>query len=371
MAVDPNVLDSLRGVSLNRKLLDHALRHAHYLERFKSGQVRKIVALLNEDVIPDLVETLRQRLENIATRGPGASVKSTQRLRDMIIATGVILQVGLKTIGEKFVGDMKEFALTEARWQQALIRKVAPIELNFIMPNVGTLNSIVASRPVQGVIIRDIFKGVGARAQTKIREQINIGLAAGETVPQMMTRVMGVAQNNYADGVPGTMRRQAEAAVRTVATHVSAETRNETFLANEDLLRGHQFVATLDEKTSAVCIANDGKFFPIGESHPLPPLHYNCRSQIVGVVKSWKELGIPGLNELPPSTRASMNGQVSEKLSYGDWLRTQPKEFVEDVMQSKARASLFLQNKLDVAKFVDNKGRWLSLDALKKIVDSD
>ena len=51
-------------------------------------------------------------------------------------------------------------------------------------------------------------------------------------------------------------------------------------------------------------------------------------------------------------TQASMNGQVADDLSYGEWLRRQPKPFVEDVL-GPTKAKLFLEGELDVDKFVD------------------
>ena len=51
-------------------------------------------------------------------------------------------------------------------------------------------------------------------------------------------------------------------------------------------IKKYRFVATLDERTSEVCQAKDGKEFDIDKGEPgesLPPLHPRCRSTIVPV----------------------------------------------------------------------------------------
>ncbi|MGC0979810.1 hypothetical protein [Pantoea agglomerans] len=68
----------------------------------------------------------------------------------------------------------------------------------------------------------------------------------------------------------------------------------------------------------------DGK--PIG--HKIPYIrgpgraHFCCRSTETLVLKSWREMGIP-VDEMPPGTRASMDGQQPAETTYADWLSRQ------------------------------------------------
>ena len=65
-------------------------------------------------------------------------------------------------------------------------------------------------------------------------------------------------------------------------------------------------------------------------------------------------------------TRASMNGQVADDLSYSEWLRRQPKPFIEDVL-GPTKAKLFLDGELNVDKFVDmTTARSFTLEQLRK-----
>jgi hypothetical protein len=89
---------------------------------------------------------------------------------------------------------------------------------------------------------------------------------------------------------------------------------------------------------------------------------HNCTT--VPVVKSWRELGFRK-DELAPSTRASIDGQVSETLSYGDFLRKQDAAF-QDEMLGPTRGALFREGKLSVKDFVDDNHNTMTLAELKR-----
>lgn len=90
---------------------------------------------------------------------------------------------------------------------------------------------------------------------------------------------------------------------------------------------------------------------------------HNCRSTMSPVVKSWKELGID-LEEMPPSTRASMSGQVPEDTTYQEWLRKQSAARQDEILGA-SRGKLFRKG-MGVDRFVDNKGRTLTIDELRR-----
>ena len=112
----------------------------------------------------------------------------------------------------------------------------------------------------------------------------------------------------------------------------------------------------------------DGKHRPVG-GHKVPwgagpgRLHFNCRSVSVPVLKSWKELGIDA-EELPASTRASMDGTVPADLTYGQWLARQSAERQDEIL-GPVRGKLLRAGRVKVEQFTDDKGNWLTLDQLR------
>ncbi len=80
-----------------------------------------------------------------------------------------------------------------------------------------------------------------------------------------------------------------------------------------------------------ICGGLDGRFFPLGAQVNLPPFHPACRCFPSPVVRSLEELGLPPA-DFPPSTRASMDGQVPKSVDYESWFGTQTPEFQRRVL---------------------------------------
>lgn len=360
--LDPRLKEIVQSV--NGVIQDRAIRHAVYLERFKSHEVRKILALLNGDVLPDLLIQLQRRLPNIATTGHDSSVYSTQRLRYLTRATRDVLYTGARQMYDEMKKDLVGLAKFEAEFQKSMLAQSVPVTVDFVTPNAQLLRSIVTSRPMQGQLLSTWAKGIGISAQRNVMKALNIGIAEGETIDQMTRRIFGTKAAGYADGlVSFRFRRDAEAVVRTAVNHVVTQARQETYNQNSDFVKGWQFVATLDARTTEICASLDGKTFPLDQG-PYPPRHWNCRSTTAPIVKSWREMGIP-LDEMPAGTRASMNGQVPATTTYPEWLRQQPKEVVYEVL-GKGKGDLFLSGKVPIDRFVDARGQSLSLKAVAR-----
>lgn len=116
----------------------------------------------------------------------------------------------------------------------------------------------------------------------------------------------------------------------------------------------------------------DTEYKPIGHELPYqrPPLHPRCRSMLQLVMKSWQELGFDGVDDLPESTRASMDGQVSEKTNYEEWLNSKTPE-EQDKALGKGKADLWRRGVITFADMLDQSGRPMTLEQLSKEFDSD
>jgi hypothetical protein len=153
--------------------------------------------------------------------------------------------------------------------------------------------------------------------------------------------------------------------VRTAVAGVSDNVREGTFEANADIIEDTVWVATLDANTCTLCAALDGQRWPVGQGKRAPA-HWGCRCSRVPVIKSWTKLGLKGLKDLPEGTRASMNGQVPDTVTYGEWLKDQDQSVQEAVLGVK-KAGLFRSGKLKINDFVDDRSRILTLAELGKL----
>ena len=225
-----------------------------------------------------------------------------------------------------------------------------------------TIMAAVNAKPFEGKFLSEWVEGMSAARIGRVSDAIRMGVVEGQTIDDIVRRLIGTKAMDYADGILDTSRRSARALAITYVSHVSNEARNQVYSVNVDIVKGVQWVSTLDGRTSAICQSRDGEVFPV-DSGPRPPAHINCRSTTTPILKSWKELGVD-MEELPESTRSSMDGQISEKQTYQTWLKGKDTAFQDHVL-GKAKAEAFRSGKMTLDRFVDLDGHQLTLEQLK------
>ena len=337
--------------SANEDIFNAGVRHAHFLERLKAGEVSRIVRFLNGSVWPDLVEVIKRMPD-----GP-----SRERVRQMLVETRGIIRGGVRSASKDVRTRLGKIALSESEFARTVLRENVPLEISFSSPSLSSLTAAIDREPMLGLHLNKWWDTLTQSTQRRVEQAIRIGLVESETTPQIVRRIRGTKALGFKDGVLATSNRNATAIVRTAVNHATTRARELTYKANDDVVKGVRYVATLDGRTTLICQNLDGKVFPIGEGER-PPQHIQCRSTTTPVVKSYKELG---LQNPPAATRASLNGQVPGRLTYSQWLRQQPKSFQDSVL-GPTRARAFRGNQLTLDKFVDSSGRRYTLDELRR-----
>lgn len=357
MAEDPRITEGL-DATVNGRLLNRSILHAIRLSRLQKSEQRKIVGFLQRNVLPDLYGRAVTRLERIRAKGIATDF-TQERFKRMILSLGGILDAGFLEAKDKFQGDMDKLAVTEAQWQVAGMTSAfgaaAPL-IDVTLPTAGFLRTIVRSRPiVRGAKIPDAFKRLSSASKKAMEDTIKAGMIEGQTSGQIVRAL----RNGVGDAIS---KRALGGLVRTATNAVATQSRQSTYEANSDILNGWQYVATLDGRTTLICIGLDGKVFEVG-SGPYPPQHFGCRSADVPVTKSWRQLGLP-FGEIGPGTRASMNGQVPGSITYSKWIKQQPRAFQREVL-GRGRLEIFDRGELPLDRFTDSANRVLTLGELR------
>jgi SPP1 gp7 family putative phage head morphogenesis protein len=173
--------------------------------------------------------------------------------------------------------------------------------------------------PLGGAFFAQSFGDLSVQVLIQLRNALSLGLLQGQGIPAVVRAVMSVME---------TSRWKAERIVRSEYGRVAGQAAQVQFKQNERLLRGVRWLATLDQRTCIQCGDLDGREWDDPAQAPVPVLstHPSCRCVISPVIK-----GLPGV-EFPTSTRASMDGQVSAKLTYKDWFTQQDAEFQRGVL---------------------------------------
>lgn len=350
--------------SVNERLQAEAIHHAVDLSQFSNGVVRRIISLLNK-VDADLVF----QLEMVLQRMDGQSF-TVERLDALLSSVRQLNAQAYQAVATQLAADLPSLATEESSYHLNLWQKVLPAELNVASVVPAQVYAAAMSRPFQGRLLREWASNIEAQRMTRLRDAIRMGVVEGQTTAQIVQKVRGTRALKYTDGLLDIDRRHAENVVRTAVQHVASVARNEFYAANDDIIKAVKWSSTLDSRTSTLCRVRDGLEYtatthkPIG--HKIPwlggpgQIHWCCRSSSVPVLKGWKELGLTD-----GGTRASMDGQVPADLTYGEWLKKQSAGRQDEIL-GPVRGKLLRKGGLDVDRFANAKGDWLTLDELRE-----
>lgn len=343
--------------SVNETILDETILHETRLEKLKNNIVNRAVSVLKQADAALFIELTKQ-LERL----PKESF-TVQRLESLLVSVRALNSQAYAELTNKLNADLNEFAEYEAGYQYQLFRETLPVQVSLATVNAEQVYAAALSRPFQGVLLKEALKGVEEDKAIRIRNAVRIGYVNNQTISQIVTTIKGTRALNYKDGLLEQNRSNVESIVRTAVSHLSAYTRKEFMEANESVIKGEQYLAVLDTRTTPRCQSLSGKLYAVGKGI-FPPQHWNCRSVRIAVTKSWQELGIDE-NELPLSTQSSMDGQVPANWNFDDWLKRQSLARQEEVL-GVTRAKLYRAGELPVDRYINNKGEYYTLDFLRK-----
>jgi len=325
------------------KLLERLVRHQIMVQRFAGSQIKAAMP-----VIRQLARDLRQRI------AAGDATEFAMG-RMMALERDLQLLVAAASDGIQQALDLERFAVQEAQFAQQVLGASVAVDLaeGLDMDAVRAITTrrtmqLISGDNVKALTIPQMWQEFSEAAGRDAMRTVQAGVLEGRTQQQMARDV--------AQLVTTRSRRQAETVIRTATNGIGGAARDMVYQRNADILEGERFLATLDSRTTITCASKDQIVYPLGQG-PRPPLHYGCRSLRVPEVR--KEYRIAAKGE-----RASMDGPVSNQMTYGGFLRRQSKEFQDDVLGPK-RAELFRSGEIDIRQFTDDMGRVLSLDELE------
>ena len=332
-------------MSANAYLIDAMTRHQIFLERFGGGEFKKI-----KPILVQLKKEVEQRIKE-KTLTADQAIRAELVIRDI----NTMISEATAALNNQLTTDMTDLYAYEAGFTDRLMS--GAVNVQWAGVSIETAAAIVTNtrfKLVSGQSIEpQTIDQMIATFDSAVRKDVSVAIRAavleGKTTPQIVREVARLTEKRT--------YQQAEALVRTVTMAIASEARSRSIDANDRLLAGEKWVATLDGRTTIGCAGLDGRIFPIGEG-PTTPRHYRCRSVRVPVIKPEFALDIPS------RTRSSVDGPVSAQTKYGGWLAKQPRA-VQDEVLGIERADLFRAGKLKIEDFSDSFGRVYTLDELK------
>jgi len=380
--------------SISDLMSDELTGHSVDLMRVEAATAKKILGQLKA-----LEHELVQKIGSIDTESVSGSYKlgRLEKLKDQTSASIKNFYSKNKKI---LNDDLVELSQIEEKYSRNALNKAFKVELASTAVPLQTLKQLARGSLIEGSPAAEWWSRQAAGLRQKFNDQMTLGVLQGETNGQLVQRLRGTATGKFItyeiDGVKKKYREfvgglmdipshQAKALVRTSVQNVANLARMETYKANSDVISKIQTLASLDNRTTPICIARSGLVWelatgnPVGHDEPFPgppPWHYNCRSTFVPITKTFQELAEESgkklkkkVGEIPPSTQASMDGQVSQSLNYESWLKTKPKSFQKQVLGNE-KYKMFTKGELKLKDLIDHQtGRPLSLAELRMKIE--
>jgi len=342
-------------------LLDALVSHQAYLYRLSSSEITKLVSQF-DSISGEMLSQLRDLLDELSDAERSALIAgqyTTPALREIRTVIQSWQSTVASTLLESFSVSATALAVYEATYQAKTLAEKA------IETNGKTLINKAKKAPLSGGVLLDsIFARIADDTRLRVEQVIRDGLSKDQTNQQIIQRIKGKKALNYQDGLLDQSRSQIATMVRTARSHVSNIALNETYTAIG--VEYVKFIATLDSRTSKICMGYSDKVYKKDEPHPLPPLHPNCRSILIPVTDvQGKTIG-----KRPFNNKVNGEGEigvVDSNTTFKGWFDKQDATFQKSWL-GPSRYKLFKEGKYSLDKFVDPlTGQPFTLAELKKL----
>jgi SPP1 gp7 family putative phage head morphogenesis protein len=324
----------------------------------------RVSAPFQAQVLRDLRKLERSIIDKINELSPeDANGPRSRRLNALLREVNMLIDVDYKNIDQELSEELTKLASIESTRQSKILADAVGVSASSTALPPAKLNNLYRDTLIEGAPSSQWWSRQSDRLKRLFEDEMRQGVLLGETNQQLIQRVRGTRAFNFTNGIMNVTRNNAEALVRSSVQAVANATRFETLDANSNLLRSYRHVSTLDSRTSTQCIVRDNKRWkadtkePIGHNVPfqIPPIHWNCRSTLVGEVK--------GTTLPDDADRESDDGPVPANTSFEDFLDKKSKKYQDDVL-GPGKADLWREGKINLTQLLDQRGNPLTLEQL-------
>jgi SPP1 gp7 family putative phage head morphogenesis protein len=327
--------------TVNDKIFDRIVDHMTDVRLYENGvqkQNRAILKKHRKNLRDILVKDIRGDVKPEVTRfGKELLGHNTKSLSEFSKSQ-------LSFHSNNIDAEIKKFYRTNKPKTKELLAEISG-------PNIKGVRKVSSN-------ISNISSGELVRIQSKVKAGLAKGLSKNEIIADVMKTTK-------------ITEHQAKTLTRTSITSTQTQALNQVMDANSEVLEGYMFTAILDARTSPICSHHNGRVYKLDEMQYRPPLHWNCRSSMVPVVKSKEQLDAvksKNIKErgLKNMQSADLDGNPSRIKTFGEWLRRQPTDTQSKILGGERQATLFQKGRLRAEEFVSPEGKALSIRGLMR-----
>lgn len=277
-----------------------------------------------------------------------------------------IIQRDFKKLHSTLRPNLQTLAVQEGRFLEGSLDKTIGRWYKVQPTSSSKLRSLVDTAPVyKGKNLERTLQGLAKGQETRIINSIKRVRAEGGDVNAIvseMRRESNVTQN------------YANTQAHTAITSTSNAAYDTVIDENSTVVGKYRYSAVLDSRTSRICSHYSGKTYEYSDPNKiLPPLHPNCRSLAVPLVKDINDINEDGtgikkrdLASLGAEERALIDGKPGDDADYSGWLLRQPYEVQLRHLGDSSRVELFRSGDLTLDKFSKPDGAKVTLASLQK-----
>lgn len=263
------------------------------LEESAMADLIEAYLLIQDALLADL-ERLEATLRDAADQPVSAATLARSEALNALIdqtqerVTQLAAQLGLRisSSGQQAI-DLAQEAVRQLTLDSMGTPPVDAITAGFGQLPAEAIERIVSNLQPGSPLSR-LLAELGPDAAEAVRQALIVGLGSGQS-PREVARAMQ-------DALGGSLTRAATIA-RTEILRAYRDAAVESMRANDDVVKGWIWHASLTDRTCAACIAMHGTKHPLSEpfgSHP------NCRCTPVPETLSWADLGFEGIDDTAP-----------------------------------------------------------------------
>ena len=335
-------------MALSDEIQDAITRHQVYLLRYSAGREKEAAQYIDAITQRITDELLNDELTEM-------DIQRLNRFMDEIVEFQQDLMGQLE---EKILDDVDDLANQETDWATAMLSNFLG-ELDTPSRIETQLAVFAGILPVAGLTMRSLVSRFRQKKIAQTVQSIRDGITLRENNQQIIGRMQTINPLH---------KKQAGVLIKTITNYTSVQARDVAMRLNPNFFDGYEWVSVLDSRTSLICASRDGTVYPFTNDpvlSPKPPAHFSCRSTITPKLKPQFE---SRQTKQPRRTAEGAKGKtkVNAQTNYQSWLTRQPAAFQDEVL-GKTRGLLFRRGKLPISKFVDESGKTLTLNELRKV----
>jgi SPP1 gp7 family putative phage head morphogenesis protein len=235
-------------------------RRQVFNQRFAGGE-----AIAAENILKRIYAKINERLLRDPTEFQQLNMT---RIRNDI---NNILAIDLDDMKGEILDGALDFAEAEGEFIYTALSSETSVIL--ALPAIEQIKQAVVQAGMDVVVgsgtltINEALDKFAVNKGVEIRAAINDGILTGQTNQQIAAQIKDYGDNLH--------KGQINALVRTSINNASTQARRIVTEENQNILKGDEWIATLDSRTTLICGGRDGNIYPIN-SGPFPPAHWNA-----------------------------------------------------------------------------------------------